>query len=83
MTQICKPRSKYPTSGPTLRRGEHEAAEWYKPTLTGEQGNVTNATVSYGGHNTSAALEVHWRYMRRDTTYLRLRKVCSAFHFLL
>ena len=66
-----------------IMQGEHEAAEWYEPTLTSEQGNVTNATVSYCGHNTSAAMEAHWRYMRRDTAYFRSRKVCCAFHFFM
>ena len=50
-----------------INRGEQEAAEWYEPTWTGEHGNVTNATASYCGNNTSAGLEAHWRYMRRDT----------------
>ena len=50
-----------------INRGEQGAAEWYEATWTGEHGNVTNATASYCGNNTSAGLEAHWRYMHRDT----------------
>ena len=47
--------------------GEIKAANWYRDYWTGEHGNVTNATAGYVGNNTSAGLEAHWRYMRRDT----------------